>query len=314
MSNTISAPTGPTPAPERPASREAQPGAGGAAAGHWHAAFQQAMERDFDGWFQAPPARHDAGMASWPMPGAGVAGGAMIRPTGLPLHSHALPASPRAPAHDDADAAAAGAPALHDAASRSTEGRLTADAEGSVQAGVPIAPAQRAAPSLTASGRGPWIASALSALVAAEVEWVPATDTPSAPRPQAGPGMSAEARFERAVGPGQVDGGLDDATETGDKRATSAADEREPLRVHAQWSDDGVQLWLGADIDGMASVGAVLSQLQQAVAAQGTRLLRVVCNGREMPLASPAGARVFDAELPSGITSEDVDRFPRLHS
>jgi len=68
------------------------------------------------------------------------------------------------------------------------------------------------------------------------------------------------------------------------------------IRLHAQWSAQGVQVWLG--IDGDASVieqhaARIVSQLEQTLQAQGLCLDSVVCNGRRLSLAQP-GAQFFN--------------------
>jgi hypothetical protein len=66
-----------------------------------------------------------------------------------------------------------------------------------------------------------------------------------------------------------------------------AAGEQEPLRVHAQWSVDGVSVWLGFDADALPVLDDFIAQLQRTLAARGERLARVVCNGREAWQAVP---------------------------
>ena len=60
-------------------------------------------------------------------------------------------------------------------------------------------------------------------------------------------------------------------------------------RVHSEWSEHGLQLWIG--IDGTAEqiesqVAAILPQLERSLQAQGERLHRVICNGRVLLDAS----------------------------
>ncbi len=78
-------------------------------------------------------------------------------------------------------------------------------------------------------------------------------------------------------------------------------------RVHAQWTPEGLHLWLG--IDGNArQVNNQASQLArevgQALAGRGQRLLRVVCNGQELAeprLLAPAAPHARSALLPSSF-------------
>lgn len=72
-----------------------------------------------------------------------------------------------------------------------------------------------------------------------------------------------------------------------------AAGEQEPLRVHAQWSADGVSVWLGCDAGALPALDEFIAQLQRALSARGERLARIVCNGRE----------VWHAVPPSGLSA-----------
>ncbi|AMO95578.1 hypothetical protein CFter6_2912 [Collimonas fungivorans] len=74
--------------------------------------------------------------------------------------------------------------------------------------------------------------------------------------------------------------------------ANASDEQRQPLRVHAQWSGRDVQLWLG--VDGQAALSS--SELMQIVresrswlSAQGGRLLSVTCNGQAVYMAPDAG-------------------------
>ncbi|MBF9266302.1 hypothetical protein, partial [Paracidovorax cattleyae] len=79
------------------------------------------------------------------------------------------------------------------------------------------------------------------------------------------------------------------------------------MRVHAQWSDAGAQLWLG--MDGTADqvgfqAAAVVPSLERALREQGQRLVRVVCNGRV----------VFDAFAPASRQTTGPSRFTDVFS
>jgi hypothetical protein len=76
-------------------------------------------------------------------------------------------------------------------------------------------------------------------------------------------------------------------------------------RVHAQWTPEGLQLWLGMDgtaeqIENQAV--ALLQELQNALRGQGQRLARMVCNGRI----------VWDSELESGATPTPAKVFAQV--
>ncbi|HSV34576.1 MAG TPA: hypothetical protein VLI46_03415 [Ramlibacter sp.] len=53
-----------------------------------------------------------------------------------------------------------------------------------------------------------------------------------------------------------------------------------PIRVHADWSADGVRLWLGLDEPLQGQMAVIADQVRQWVRGQGTRLLSFTCNGR----------------------------------
>lgn len=58
-----------------------------------------------------------------------------------------------------------------------------------------------------------------------------------------------------------------------------AAAEPASARVHAEWSADGLRLWLGLDAHLLGQVQPLVSQLHKWLAGMGLRLLSVTCNG-----------------------------------
>jgi len=72
--------------------------------------------------------------------------------------------------------------------------------------------------------------------------------------------------------------------------------------MHAQWSADGVSVWLGCDADALPALGEFIAQLQHTLAARGERLARIVCNGRELWHAPP----------PSGLSSSFLPASRRM--
>jgi hypothetical protein len=87
----------------------------------------------------------------------------------------------------------------------------------------------------------------------------------------------------------------------------------EPIRVHADWSEQGVRLWLGMDAAALDSLDQITLQLQAWLAAQGLRLRSMACNGRFLvPDASGPGASpVSEPEslptvLPPSPTTEEL--------
>jgi len=77
-----------------------------------------------------------------------------------------------------------------------------------------------------------------------------------------------------------------------------------PVRWHAEWSAEGLRLWLGAhpDLPLASLVEAMVRALAPRCAREGTRLLAVVCNGREAWLAAP--------DLPLARRSEERPTYP----
>lgn len=68
---------------------------------------------------------------------------------------------------------------------------------------------------------------------------------------------------------------------------------RQPLRIHAQWSGQDVQLWLG--VDGQRTLSSselaqIVRESQSWLNAQGARLLSVTCNG-QLIYATPDAMR-----------------------
>ena len=55
------------------------------------------------------------------------------------------------------------------------------------------------------------------------------------------------------------------------------------MRLHAEWSAEGVRLWLGLDANLHAQLGAIAEQVRRCMFAQGVRIVEFSCNGR--PLA-----------------------------
>lgn len=78
----------------------------------------------------------------------------------------------------------------------------------------------------------------------------------------------------------------------------SVLQRREPVRWHAEWTSDGLRLWLGADHDSSLALphltALVLRELEPWLDARGTRLLSLVCNGQTVwecpPRQQPAEA------------------------
>ncbi len=61
-----------------------------------------------------------------------------------------------------------------------------------------------------------------------------------------------------------------------------------PIRLHAQWTADGVHLWLALDANMLAQMGPIVEQLRQWLKLQGVPLLSLVCNGQPVDLDAVA--------------------------
>ncbi|WP_152601694.1 hypothetical protein [Burkholderia paludis] len=64
----------------------------------------------------------------------------------------------------------------------------------------------------------------------------------------------------------------------------------DPMRVYAEWSEDGVRVWLGADTERLADVARVARILRDQLRQQGVRLHAVVCNGTDISLCDGTAA------------------------
>ena len=84
-----------------------------------------------------------------------------------------------------------------------------------------------------------------------------------------------------------------------DAAAQQQSVERQGVRLHAEWTSEGVRLWLGMDVSAAIPAAMLLLQLQRSVAALGTRLLSLTCNGRPVPMnGSPETISTTEMETP----------------
>jgi hypothetical protein len=81
-------------------------------------------------------------------------------------------------------------------------------------------------------------------------------------------------------------------------------DAREPIRLHAEWSDQGVSVWLGSDANETMPLVSLMSHVQQWLSAHGERLRALVWNGRAVPLGSLGGPALRSAWMAD--TSQSV--------
>jgi hypothetical protein len=82
----------------------------------------------------------------------------------------------------------------------------------------------------------------------------------------------------------------------------------EPIRVHAEWSEDGVRLWLGMEAGALNSLDPITRQLQAWLAAQGLRLRSLACNGQiiSTELLSPDGSEDAFASSEPAVASPSI--------
>jgi hypothetical protein len=74
-----------------------------------------------------------------------------------------------------------------------------------------------------------------------------------------------------------------------------AASVREPVRVHAEWTADGVRVWLGLDATALAHQKAIAQQVRRWVAAQNARVLSLSCNGRSLATSDASDGPMQDS-------------------
>jgi hypothetical protein len=85
----------------------------------------------------------------------------------------------------------------------------------------------------------------------------------------------------------------------------------DPVRVHAEWSDDGVRIWLGVDADAgalSARVESLSRELRRRLDASGARLLRIVFNGRVVWEERAASQPSPEARALALAPSSDLER------
>jgi hypothetical protein len=74
----------------------------------------------------------------------------------------------------------------------------------------------------------------------------------------------------------------------------------EPIRLHADWSAEGVRLWLGMDAPAADALQAITLQLQRWLSAQGVRLLSISCNGRVVVEEKDASTDTYQSDVHPG--------------
>jgi hypothetical protein len=82
----------------------------------------------------------------------------------------------------------------------------------------------------------------------------------------------------------------------------------EPIRVHADWSEEGVRVWLGMDSGALDSLEQITTQLHAWLNAQGLRLRSLSCNGQTLS-EDPLLPDVLDdgeSSESAGVTPEPI--------
>jgi hypothetical protein len=69
-------------------------------------------------------------------------------------------------------------------------------------------------------------------------------------------------------------------------RLTAPETPQPPVRLHAEWTADGVRLWLALDADVQHQLAAITLQLRRWMLAQGVRVIEFSCNGRPVEPAA----------------------------
>jgi hypothetical protein len=91
-----------------------------------------------------------------------------------------------------------------------------------------------------------------------------------------------------------VDGADQTSNMAGGRRVAT----REPIRLHADWSAEGVRLWLGMDASHLGSLEFINAQLQRWLSTQGLKLLSMSVNGRVVEQAHQKNdSDVYEAEI-----------------
>ncbi|MRD48681.1 hypothetical protein GHT07_15435 [Caenimonas koreensis DSM 17982] len=120
-------------------------------------------------------------------------------------------------------------------------------------------------------------------------------------QPQAQPQAQAQTQLlSRSPQQASVDA-PSDAAEPEPSRASGTRAAPTPIRLHADWSADGIRLWLGMHADMLPHLDAIAAQLQRWVNAQGLKMLSLACNGKDLRGHALAGAPAPDLPSPPTV-------------
>jgi len=83
--------------------------------------------------------------------------------------------------------------------------------------------------------------------------------------------------------------------------ATPSSAPQPPVRLHAEWSADGVRLWLGLDAQLQGQVAAIAAQVRRWMSVQGVPVIEFSCNGQPLDdtVASPHQQEFKERSWPS---------------
>lgn len=76
------------------------------------------------------------------------------------------------------------------------------------------------------------------------------------------------------------------ATRTQAPFATEPQAPQPPVRLHAEWTADGVRLWLALDATVQHQLAAITQQVRRWMFAQGVQVIEFSCNGRPLDPAA----------------------------
>ncbi|KHK58663.1 hypothetical protein PI87_02660 [Ralstonia sp. A12] len=99
------------------------------------------------------------------------------------------------------------------------------------------------------------------------------------------PGMPLQVWTGGDVQPEDVMQSLDEHESppaSGKQEATASNEDTPAVRIHAEWTEQGVRIWLGVSRDENVVLPEVQRQLDRLLAESGHQLLSLVCNGRSL--------------------------------
>ena len=99
--------------------------------------------------------------------------------------------------------------------------------------------------------------------------------------------------------------------ETLPPRVPGDSEFRDSIRTHAEWTSEGVRVWLGVDADQRGSLPELVQQVQQWLALSGESLYSLVCNGQTLwekdgDCLGEAADRLSAPEAPETGMSQDI--------